>query len=126
VDGATSLAGAPGFGINHVAVSVKDAAGKFYNSMSGLEGGNIGLVSGTCHQIANQAILQAGYALTVSGGSSGWFSYLTAAVYGPYGFEELDEFLFQHFKSVPVSPPYPGDAITILTSCLFYDIRTYA
>jgi hypothetical protein len=88
VDGATTFAGSPKVGINHVAVVIRDPAGHFYNSMLGFEKGNFWLINGTCHQWSNQAILQAGYGLTVNTSSSGWFSDVTASTYGPYGSAE--------------------------------------
>lgn len=83
--GAFSLAKLPSIGINHISVVVKDASGAFSKSMSGLGGYNLYGVTSVCHQMASQALLKAGYALTVNGASGGWSSFLTGAVYGPYG-----------------------------------------
>lgn len=71
-------------GILHTAVVIQGDNGIF-NSMGAWKRGIIEFVTGTCHQAANQALLQAGYSLTVNGAAAGWFSYVTAAIYGPYG-----------------------------------------
>ncbi len=81
-DGATTLSSLPNVGINHTAVVIKGLDGNFYNSMTG---GNLYGITGVCHQVCNRAIARAGYALSVNSMTSGWFSYVTAAVYGPYG-----------------------------------------
>jgi len=81
-DGATTLSSLPNVGINHTAVVIKGLDGNFYNSMTG---GNLYGISGVCHQVCNRAIARAGYALSVNSMTSGWFSYVTAALYGPYG-----------------------------------------
>lgn len=81
-DGATTLSSLPNAGINHAAVVIKGLDGSFYNSMTG---GNLYGITGVCHQVCNRAIARAGYALSVNSAITGWFSYLTAALYGPYG-----------------------------------------
>ena len=55
------------------------------NSMAAWKKGIIEFLTGTCHQAANQTLLQAGYPLTVNGAAGGWFSYMSGAIYGPYG-----------------------------------------
>jgi len=84
-DGATTFSSLPNVGINHTAVVIKGLDGNFYNSMTGLQGGNLYGLTGVCHQMCNRAIARAGYALSVNSMTSGWFSYVTAALYGPYG-----------------------------------------
>lgn len=79
--------GLPGIGIEHTATIIKGSDG-FYNSMSGFGGFNIYGVTSVCHQMTNQAIVQAGYSLTVNGSMAGWASYLSGAAYGPYGSAE--------------------------------------
>jgi len=83
--GAFTLGKLPDIGINHIAVVMRDANGGFTNSMAGLGGFNLYGVTSVCHQMSNQALLKAGYDLTVNNMSGGWFSYITGAVYGPYG-----------------------------------------
>jgi hypothetical protein len=84
-DGASILTSFPDVGINHTAVVIKGLDGNFYNSMTGLGGGNLYGLTGVCHQVCNRAIARAGYALSVNSMTSGWFSYVTASLYGPYG-----------------------------------------
>ncbi len=69
-------------------LKVVKGSGGFYNSMSGFGGFNIYGVTSVCHQMTNQAILQAGYSLTVKGSMAGWASYLSGSIYGPYGSAE--------------------------------------
>jgi len=84
-DGAKTLSSLPDVGVNHTAVVIKCLNGKFYNSMTGLQGGNLYGITGACHQMCNQAMARAGYALSVNSMTSGWFSYVTGILYGPHG-----------------------------------------
>lgn len=53
-------------GVDHTAVVIQGDNGLF-SSMGAWKRGIIEFVTGTCHQAANQALLQAGYSLTVNG-----------------------------------------------------------
>jgi hypothetical protein len=85
-------------GLTHTAAVVQGPNG-YANSMIGWRGGNFLGLTGFCHQQVNQALANAGYSLTVNGLSAGWFSYVTGAIYGPYGSAEPALSYFEEEKN---------------------------
>lgn len=77
-------------GLQHTTAVIKGIDGKFYNSLSGFGAGNIYAATAVCHNMTNQAFLQAGYANTVAGfATSSWSTYFTSIVYTNYGSPSL-------------------------------------